>query len=144
MSRWFDEPYLHGSLPVPKTECHTDEGGTSAMRLSLEASSLRLLLDAVLACDHLLYPRIVSLMRLYTRDGRVLAMAQMIEDILKEAPVGTHEGFEERESRLGRLVARLAALATCDTSDGYTSLALERADGGEPLTYGARRDACPA
>lgn len=60
---------------------------------------------------------IVSLMRLYTRDGRVLAMAQMIEDILKEAPVGTHEGFEERESRLGRLVARLAALATCDISD---------------------------
>lgn len=78
MSRWFDEPYLHGSLPVPSTECHLLDDGSSAMRLSLEGSSLRLLLDALLAYDHLLALRVVALMQLYTRDDRVLAIAQMV------------------------------------------------------------------
>ena len=141
MSRWFDEPYLRGSLPVPSTKCHANEDGSSTMQLSVEAPSLRLLLDAVLACKHLLDLRIVALMRLYTRDGRVLTMAQMIEDILREASISTYERFDEHEKRLGCLVAKVADLAMCDIEEGYRSLALERADNGEPLTYRERRKA---
>ena len=141
MSRWFDEPFLHGSLPVPSTKCCTDEDGSSAMQLSIEASSLRLLLDALLAYDHLFNLRIVAMMQLYTRDDRVLAIAQMVEDILHEESVLVHEGFDERRKRLGLLVAKTADLAMCDIGEGYRSLAFERADGGEPLTYGDRRSA---
>ena len=138
MSRWFDEPFLHGSLPVPSTECYVKDDGTSAMRLSVGASSLRLLFDAVLVYDHLLSLRIVSLMQLYTRDVRALSIAQMVEDILREAPVRTYEGFNDHEKRLRLLVTRIANLAISDIGEGYRSLALERADNGEPLTYGER------
>ena len=93
MSRWFDEPYLHGSLPVPSTECHLLDDGSSATRLSLEGSSLRLLLDALLAYDHLLALRIVALMQIFTRDDRVLAIAQMVEDILRDASLRAYEGL---------------------------------------------------
>ena len=111
------------------------------MQLSIEASSLRLLLDALLAYDHLFNLRIVAMMQLYTRDDRVLAIAQMVEDILHEESVLVHEGFDERRKRLGLLVAKTADLAMCDIGEGYRSLAFERADGGEPLTYGDRRSA---
>ena len=141
MSRWFDEPYLHGSLPVPSTECHLLDDGSSAMRLSLEGSSLRLLLDAVLAYDYILDLRIVALMQLYTRDDRVLAIARMVEDIMRNAPARTYEGFGRHEEGVKNLVTRIADLAALDIGEGYRSFALERADNGDPLTYGARRGA---
>jgi hypothetical protein len=141
MSRWFDEPYLHGSLPVPSTECHLLDDGSSAMRLSLEGSSLRLLLDALLAYDHLLALRVVALMQIFTRDDRVLAIAQMVEDILRDASLRAYEGLGKHQEDLEELVARVAALAMADIGKDYRSLALERADGGEPLTHGERRNA---
>ena len=141
MSRWFDEPYLHGSLPVPSTECHLLDDGSSAMRLSLEGSSLRLLLDALLAYDHLLALRVVALMQIFTRDDRVLAIAQMVEDILRDASLRAYEGLGKHQEDLKELVARVAALAMADIGKGYRSLALERADSGEPLTHGERRNA---
>jgi len=141
MSRWFDEPYLHGSLPVPSTECHLLDDGSSAMRLSLEGSSLRLLLDALLAYDRLLDLSIVALMQLYTRDDRVLAIAQMVEDILRDASLRAYEGLEKHQEDLKELVARVTALAMADIGRDYRSLALERADSGEPLTHGERRNA---
>ena len=141
MSRWFDEPYLHGSLPVPSTECHLLDDGSSAMRLSLEGSSLRLLLDALLAYDRLLDLSIVALMQLYTRDDRVLAIAQMVEDILRDASLRAYEGLGKHQEGLKELVARVAALSMADIGKDYRSLALERADSGEPLTHGERRNA---
>ena len=141
MSVWFDKPYLHGSLPVPSTKCRTDDDGSPIMQLSIEAPSLRLLLDAMLAYSRLLNLRIVSLMRLYTRDNRVFAIAQMVEDVLREASVRTYEGFDEHEKSIGRLVERIANLAMSNVGEDYRSLALERADDGEPLTYGERRTA---
>ena len=141
MSRWFDEPYLHGSLPVLSTECHLLDDGSSAMRLSLEGSSLRLLLDALLAYDHLLALRVVALMQIFTRDDRVLAIAQMVEDILRDASLRAYEGLGKHQEGLKELVARVAALAMADIGKGYKSLALERADSGEPLTHGERRNA---
>jgi hypothetical protein len=141
MSRWFDEPYLHGSLPVPSTECHLLDDGSSAMRLSLEGSSLRLLLDALLAYDHLLALRVVALMQIFTRDDRVLAIAQMVEDILRDASLRAYEGLGKHQEDLEELVARVAALAMADIGKGYRSLALERADSGEPLTHGERCNA---
>ena len=141
MSRWFDEPYLHGSLPAPSTECHLLDDGSSAMRLSLEGSSLRLLLDALLANDRLLDLSIVALMQLYTRDDRVLAIAQMVEDILRDASLRAYEGLGKHQEDLKELVARVAALAMADIGRDYRSLALERADSGEPLTHGERRNA---
>ncbi len=141
MSRWFDQPYLHGSLPVPSTECHSTDDGSPVMQLSIEAPSLRLLLDALLAYDHLLDLRIVALMQLYSRDDRVLAIARMVEDILRNEPIRTYEGFGRHEEGRKSLVARVANLAVVDIGEGYRSFALERADNGEPLTYGARRDA---
>lgn len=131
MSRWFDTPCLHGSLPIPSTECYVKADGSSAMWLSLEGPSLRLLLDALLAYDHLLGLRIVALMQLYTRDNRVLAIAQMVEDILHEAPVRTYDGFDVHRRHLKRLVTRIAGLTIYDIDEGYESLALERADNGE-------------
>jgi hypothetical protein len=141
VSRWFDEPYLHGSLSVPSTECHLLDDGSSAMRLSLEGSSLRLLLDALLAYDHLLALRVVALMQIFTRDDRVLAIAQMVEDILRDASLRAYEGLGKHQEDLKELVARVAALAMADIGKGYRSLALERADSGEPLTHGERRNA---
>lgn len=141
MSRWFDEPYLHGSLLVPSTECYLLDDGSSAMRLSLEWSSLRLLLDALLAYDRLLDLSIVALMQLYTRDDRVLAIAQMVEDILRDASLRAYEGLGKHQEDLKELVARVAALAMADIGRDYRSLALERADSGEPLTHGERRNA---
>jgi hypothetical protein len=141
MSRWFDEPYLHGSLPVPSTECHLLDDGSSAMRLSLEGSSLRLLLDALLAYDHLLALRVVALMQIFTRDDRVLAIAQMVEDILRDASLRAYEGLGKHQEDLKELVARVAALAMAYIGKDYRSLALERADSGEPLTHGERRNA---
>ena len=141
MSRWFDEPYLHGSLPVPSTECHLLDDGSSAMRLSLEGSSLRLLLDALLAYDHLLALRVVALMQIFTRDDRVLAIAQMVEDILRDASLRAYEGLGKHQEDLKELVTRVATLAMADIGKGYRSLALERADSGEPLTHGERRNA---
>jgi hypothetical protein len=141
MSRWFDEPYLHGSLPVPSTECHLLDDGSSAMRLSLEGSSLRLLLDALLAYDHLLALRVVALMQIFTRDDRVLAIAQMVEDILRDASLRAYEGLGKHQEGLKGLVARVAALAMADIGKGYRSLAFERADSGEPLTHGERCNA---
>jgi hypothetical protein len=141
MSRWLDEPYLHGSLPVPSTECHLLDDGSSAMRLSLEGSSLRLLLDALLAYDHLLALRVVALMQIFTRDNRVLAIAQMVEDILRDASLRAYEGLGKHQEDLEELVARVAALAMAGIGKDYRSLALERADSGEPLTHGERRNA---
>ena len=139
MSCWFDKPHLHGSLSVPSTECYVKDDSSSAMRLFLEESSLRLLLDALLAYDHLLDLSVVALMQLYTRDDRVLAIAQMVEDILYEAPFRTYEGFDEHRRHLKRLITRIADLTIYDIGEGYGSLALERADNGEPLCYGERR-----
>jgi hypothetical protein len=128
-------------LPVPSTECHLLDDGSSAMRLSLEGSSLRLLLDALLAYDHLLALRVVALMQIFTRDNRVLAIAQMVEDILRDASLRAYEGLGKHQEDLKELVARVAALAMADIGKGYRSLALERADSGEPLTHGERRNA---
>lgn len=140
MSRWFDTPYLHGSLPIPSTECYVKADGSSAMQLSLEGLSLRLLLDALLAYDHLLGLRIVALMQLYTRDARVLAIAQMVEDILRDAPVRTYDGLDKHQEDLRNLVTRVVELAMIDVGKEYRSLAFERAHKGEPLTYGERRN----
>jgi hypothetical protein len=110
------------------------------MRLSLEGPSLRLLLDALLAYDHLLGLRIVALMQLYTRDARVLAIAQMVEDILRDAPIRTYDGLDKHQEDLRNLVTRVAELAMIDVGKEYRSLAFERADKGERLTYGERRN----
>ncbi len=101
--------------------------------------TLRLLLNAVLAYDHLLNLRIVALMRLYTGDDRVLAIAQMVEDILSDAPARTYEGFCKHGEDLKVLVAKIAGLAMIGIGGGYKSLALECADNGERLACGERR-----
>jgi hypothetical protein len=47
----------------------------------------------------------------------------------------------KHQEDLKELVARVAALAMADIGRDYRSLALERADSGEPLTHGERRNA---
>ena len=57
-----------------------------------------------------------------------------------EESILTHERFDARRMCLRSLVSKTAKLVTRDIGEGYRSLALERADSGEPLTYGDRHN----
>ena len=65
----------------------------------------------------------------------------MVEDILHDAPVRTYEGFQKHEKDIRNLVASLADLTMLNIKEEYQPLALQRADNGEPLEYGVRRNA---
>ena len=140
LTRWFDVPFLRGSMPAPETACLYDDHGEPIMRIRLAREPLHLLLDALLAHQALLDVRLSDMMGLFTRDGHVLTIARILEGLYLEYPQHGHTGPSDADGTLADLCDRIALALGTPTDDSYRTLALECADRCDPLTFGER---CP-